>query len=67
MEIISTDISMSNPLLEEDLRTYVKSVINSAPSFRHWPKDLLLEVEDVVSKEAKGMYEVAPQSCLEFI
>jgi hypothetical protein len=52
---ISVDISMSNPLVEDDIRTCVRSLLASKLKFKRWPKDLLLEVEETVSKEAKGM------------
>jgi hypothetical protein len=55
MEGISTAVSMSNPLVEGDIRTHIHSLLNMAPKFRQWPKDLLEEVEDTVSKGAKGM------------
>jgi hypothetical protein len=53
---VSVAMSMSNPLVEEDIRLHIRTLLQSAPKFRHWPKDILAEVEETVSKEAKGMY-----------
>jgi hypothetical protein len=57
MESISVFVSMSNPLVKEDIRSHVRSALRSNLKFRRWPSDLLTEVEDAVSTEAKGMYE----------
>lgn len=56
MKKISAPISMSNPLVEDDIQTYVRSALNSNTKFRPWPADLLSEVEGAVSTQAKGMY-----------
>jgi NACHT domain len=55
MEGISTGVSMSNPFVEEDIRTRIKSLLDSNPKFQRWPKHLLDEVESKISKGAKGM------------
>jgi Cdc6-like AAA superfamily ATPase len=56
MKEISISISMSNPLVEDDIRLQVRSTLHSHPKFKHWPEHLLNEVEDTVSEGAKGMY-----------
>jgi hypothetical protein len=57
IEKISVSISMSNSLVEEDIRIHVRSTLHSNIKFRHWPRYLLTEVEDALSTHAKGMYE----------
>jgi hypothetical protein len=59
MEGITKSVSMSNSLVEQDIRLYIQSAIQSNMRFKRWPKDLLLEVEEAVSKQAKGMYVTA--------
>jgi hypothetical protein len=59
MEGITKSVSMSNSLVEQDIRLYIQSAIQSNKSFKRWPKDLLLEVEEAVSTQAKGMYVTA--------
>ncbi len=55
MEPISAPISMMNHLLGEDIRLYTQSQLNSNHKFKHWPSDLLAEVLDSLSTNAKGM------------
>lgn len=52
---ISVPVSMRNPLLDEDIRVYVKSKLESNPKFRHWPSGLLQEVLEALSTKAQGM------------
>lgn len=52
---ISTSVSMSNPVVTEDIRVYVYSQLRSNYRFKDWPPDLLREVEDAISKGAHGM------------
>jgi hypothetical protein len=56
MNPIPVSISMSNLLVEADIRTQVRATLHSNTRFRNWPENLLSEVEERVSKEAKGMY-----------
>ena len=58
MEEISLSVSMANPSVEEDIRRYVHSTLQSNPKFRHWPQELLDEVEDTLSTGARGKYVV---------
>ena len=51
----SVSVSMANPFVEEDIRLHVRSILQSNPKFRRWTQELLAEVEDAVSKGAKGM------------
>jgi hypothetical protein len=62
MSDISTSISMSNPLVEGDIRLQARSSLRTHPKFRHWPDDLLTEVEDAVSNGANGMYVVSAEA-----
>jgi hypothetical protein len=55
MERISSAISMSNVFIQEDIRTHIHSLLTSGAKFQRWPKDLITETEDAVSKGAKGM------------
>ena len=55
MMSFSVSISMNNPLVEQDIRQYVHSSLQSNPLFGRWPRDLLDEVEKGISKGAGGM------------
>jgi len=55
MEPISAPISMMNPLLGEDIRLYTQSKLSNNHKFKHWPSDLLAEVLETLSTNAKGM------------
>lgn len=55
MEPISAPISMMNPLLGEDIRLYTQSKLKNNHKFKHWPSDLLAEVLETLSTNAKGM------------
>ncbi|KAI1055459.1 hypothetical protein LB506_011521 [Fusarium annulatum] len=59
MEKVSVSVPMSNELVKQDIRLYVHSILRSNPKFRRWPDDLLIEVEDAVSRKAKGMFRWA--------
>jgi hypothetical protein len=52
---ISVPVSMTNPLVKEDIRLYVRSELRSKRGFRGWPGDLLLETEQALAEGAKGM------------
>jgi hypothetical protein len=54
----SIHLSMDNDHVREDIRSFVRAELSSAPEFRHWPKDLSDEVEAAVTNGAKGMYVV---------
>ena len=56
MGTISTPVSMAHPSVEDDIRICLRSMLQSNSKFSHWSSDLLSEVEDTVSKGAKGMY-----------
>jgi NACHT domain len=62
MNNISSSILMSNPLVEGDIRLQVRSSLRTHPKFRHWPDDLLAEVEDAVSTGANGMYVISAET-----
>ena len=55
---ISVSVSMANPFVEEDIRLHVRVTLQSNRKFVRWPQDLLDEVEDTISRGAKGMYVV---------
>jgi hypothetical protein len=56
MEAISVAVSMSNPFVEEDIRSLVRSLIASNHRFSRWPRDMLDELENAVATGAHGMY-----------
>lgn len=56
MSEFSTPLSMSNYLVDQDIRTYVRSKLYSNPRLQKWPRDVLAEVEDTLAKKAEGMY-----------
>ncbi|SCO92262.1 uncharacterized protein FRV6_16390 [Fusarium oxysporum] len=55
MEKISVSVPMSNKLVEQDIRLHIRSTLRSNINFQCWPNDLLIEVENAVSTQAKGM------------
>jgi len=65
MKRISVPVSMSNSLVEEDIRIHVRSTLHSNIKFQRWPSYLLTEVEYAVSTQAKGMYEAFSNTMLE--
>jgi hypothetical protein len=52
---ISTNTSMSNEFVEEDIRTVVHEWITTSPQMRRWA-DLSKSIEDSVCSGAQGMY-----------
>jgi AAA domain len=56
MEEISVEVSMSNLLVDEDIRTYVRSQLHTLPKFKKWPPNLLIEGENALMLKAKGMW-----------
>ena len=55
MANVSTSVSMNNRYVELDIRHYVQSFTQSSPQFGKWPRELLHEVEEVVTTGARGM------------
>lgn len=55
MEEVSVEVSMSNPLVDEDIRTYVHSQLHSLSKFQRWPPNLLVEAEEALMSKSKGM------------
>jgi hypothetical protein len=53
---ISISQPMVNPLVTEDIGSYVHSALHTTRAFRRWPKPLLIEVENALTNGAKGMY-----------
>ncbi|KAF8861178.1 hypothetical protein BDZ45DRAFT_587267 [Acephala macrosclerotiorum] len=56
MELISEPVSMLNPLLNEDIKLYVRSQLESNPKFKHWAPHLVEEVLEALATKAKGMF-----------
>ena len=52
---LSAPVSMSNPLVDEDIRTYVNTQLQTNNRFRRWPLPLLREIKDALVEGAKGM------------
>ncbi|KAK3337714.1 hypothetical protein B0T19DRAFT_413355 [Cercophora scortea] len=59
MSRVSVSIPMSHPLVELDIKTYVAAHIRKNRRFQKWPEDLKREVEDALSKRARGMFRLA--------
>lgn len=59
MAKISDPISMSNPLVEADIKVYISRRIQAELRFQRWPRRLQDDVEDSLSKGAKGMFRWA--------
>lgn len=55
MKTFSVSISMDSPFVEEDIRCRVRSILQSRPQFRRWPRELVDEVEETVTTDARGM------------
>ena len=55
MSIFSVPVSMDNPLVEQDIRHYVHSSVESNSKFRRWPYDLFRETEESITNGARGM------------
>ena len=55
MSSFSVSMSMNNPFVEQDIRCYVHSKLESNPRFEKWPRDLLYEVEESITTGAGGM------------
>jgi hypothetical protein len=55
----SKALSMSNSLVEADIKTYVAAKIMAEPKFQRWPSDLRADVETTLSTGAKGMFRWA--------
>jgi hypothetical protein len=55
MQEISIPVSMSNPLVDEDIRLYVRAKVDTNPKLKRWPLHLKDEVVEALSNGAKGM------------
>jgi hypothetical protein len=56
MSTISRAISMANPYVEEDIKSYVRSLMRRNSRFNNWSQDILEEVTNKISSKARGMY-----------
>lgn len=56
LEACSIPITMSNPFVEEDIRTLVLSTVKSDARYQQWPEHLRCEMQDSIPKRANGMY-----------
>ena len=56
---IAKPLSLSNPLVESDIKRYVSARVASDATFRLWPNGLRVEVEEALSKGARGMFRWA--------
>lgn len=55
MQPISASMSMSNPLVEEDIRLYVRSQLKTNRNLKRWPQHLKDEVVKILPIKSKGM------------
>ncbi|ROW07838.1 hypothetical protein VMCG_03357 [Cytospora schulzeri] len=56
---ISTELPMSNGLVEEDIRVHVTHKLRTEQRFEKWPMELFEEVEEALTKGAQGMFRWA--------
>ncbi|KAK4200786.1 hypothetical protein QBC40DRAFT_279442 [Triangularia verruculosa] len=59
LEPIALTLCMSNEIVDEDIRRYVRRTLHSDAKFLTWPGPLLDEIEDGLVKGAKGMFRWA--------
>jgi Cdc6-like AAA superfamily ATPase len=52
---LATELSLSNPYVDDDIRVYIKSRLLEA-KFSRWPESLKDEMENALVKGAKGMW-----------
>ena len=55
LEAYSIPITMSNPFVEEDIRTLVLSAVKSDAKYQQWPEHLRCEMQDSIPNRANGM------------
>lgn len=55
LEGLCSSISLSNPLVDEDIRIYVESQLQTDHKFSRWPPFVRQEVRNALTKGAKGM------------
>jgi NACHT domain len=55
MEQVSIPLSMLNPLVQDDIRTYVRSQLTKVPKFNHWTLKIKDEAVEIITDGAKGM------------
>lgn len=60
LEPISTQVSLSNPYVDEDIRIYVENQLQTHHRLCPWPMSLLAEIGEALVKGAKGMYVINP-------
>ncbi|KAE8443901.1 hypothetical protein EG329_001211, partial [Mollisiaceae sp. DMI_Dod_QoI] len=56
---LGANLSLSNPYVDEDIRTYVRNRMREESKFRRWPDQLRDEIELALVKGAKGMFRWA--------
>ncbi|KAK4144435.1 uncharacterized protein C8A04DRAFT_11560 [Dichotomopilus funicola] len=56
MTEVAVPISMQNPFLDDDIRLYVQSKLDTHPRFKRWRADLRREVANALSAKANGMF-----------
>ncbi|KAM5377938.1 hypothetical protein ACJZ2D_004842 [Fusarium nematophilum] len=56
---IAEPLSLSNHWVEADIKTYVAAMIKESRGFSRWPVELREQVEESLSKGAKGMFRWA--------
>ncbi|KAI1267332.1 hypothetical protein F5Y18DRAFT_425174 [Xylariaceae sp. FL1019] len=53
-----SEISMSNPNVSADIKRYIRKQLDG-PNWRRWREDFLIEIENRIAHEAKGMFRYA--------
>lgn len=55
---ISTNMSLSNPYVDEDIQIYIENQLQDHHKLHTWPKSLSDEISAALVKGAKGMYVI---------
>lgn len=56
LEPITTQMSLSNPHVDEDIRVYIQNQLKSHHRLCTWPPSLLAEISEALVKGEQGMY-----------
>jgi len=52
---VTTNVSLSNAHVDEDIQTFIRSHLSEDQKFSRWPKSLRLEIELALVRGAYGM------------
>lgn len=57
-EGLCSSISLSNPLVDKDIRVYIESQLQTDRKLSRWPNPLKIEIQHALTKGANGMYVI---------